>query len=59
MIFFKIKNNILENVKTESSGLGIENVKKRLELLYPNQHDLIIEKAEDQFFVSLRLEFIG
>lgn len=54
-LLFKIKNTNHKNVKVESSGLGIENVKRRLELLYPNKYDLKIEKEENQFFVSLRL----
>ncbi|SFE62948.1 sensor histidine kinase [Thermoflexibacter ruber] len=40
----------------ESSGIGLENVKKRLELLYPNRHELIIEDREDIFKVKLFLQ---
>ncbi|HAS41645.1 MAG TPA: hypothetical protein DCS93_14280 [Microscillaceae bacterium] len=37
------------------SGIGLENVKKRLQLLYPDQHELII-RQQDSFFVKLILQ---
>lgn len=36
-------------------GIGIENAKKRLELLYPKKHKLNISNKENQFDVSLEL----
>ena len=39
----------------KSSGIGLKNTKKRLKLLYPNQHELKIEDQKDQFMVSLKL----
>ena len=38
------------------SGIGISNVRKRLELLYPGRHELIITEEEDVFIVKLRVE---
>lgn len=35
------------------SGLGISNVRKRLELLYPGLHELTIREEEDVFIVKL------
>lgn len=37
-------------------GIGLTNVKRRLELLYPDKHQLEIENSEDTFKVQLRLE---
>lgn len=48
-----IKNKTAEN---PYSGLGITNVKRRLELLYPNEHLLIVKNEMDSFFVSLKLK---
>jgi sensor histidine kinase YesM len=42
----------------QSLGLGIENVKKRLQLLYPGMYDLIIENRTDSFFVKLKLSLV-
>lgn len=40
----------------KSLGTGINNVKRRLELLYSNKHDLQITDESDVFIVNLRLE---
>lgn len=37
----------------DSSGLGLENVRKRLEILYPGQHDLQITRSNTHFKVVL------
>jgi two-component system LytT family sensor kinase len=34
-------------------GLGLENIKKRLDLLYGEKHQLIIEKTDLEFKVKL------
>lgn len=44
--------------KTEREGVGMQNVMKRLELLYPDSHHLNIEDADDFFKVSLSLTTI-
>jgi two-component system, LytTR family, sensor kinase len=38
------------------SGLGLKNVKRRLELIYPGTHTLRILKKEDRFIVELKLQ---
>ena len=37
-------------------GVGLENVKKRLEILYPRQHSLLIHEEENTFSVSLNIQ---
>jgi LytS/YehU family sensor histidine kinase len=37
-------------------GIGIENTKQRLELLYPERHKLDIKKENQTFMVSLKLK---
>ncbi|MBB4079083.1 hypothetical protein GGR28_001700 [Lewinella aquimaris] len=37
-------------------GIGLDNVRKRLELLYPNRHQMSIESAEERFAVTLNLQ---
>lgn len=46
------KVNVQQNI-SEKSGLGIENTKHRLNLIYPSKHLLVINDTEKQFLVSL------
>lgn len=49
-------NSVQQPRKNNSHGLGLDNVKKRLELLYPNQHQLKIEKTTHLFSVALTIQ---
>ena len=44
------------NPSAKRVGTGIDNVKKRLELLYPGKHQLEILNDESQFIVNLSIE---
>jgi len=55
---FTIENNkgIIDEVNTsDHNGLGLENVKRQLELLYPGKHLLNIKDEHDRFVVALQL----
>lgn len=56
-LHFQCKNNYLDqsNIRDLSGGIGLENVKKRLELIYPNAHTLHILSTEGQFEVDLTI----
>jgi sensor histidine kinase YesM len=43
-------------VKKNGFGIGIENVRKRLELLYPEKHSFTITDEEEVFVVDLTLQ---
>jgi LytS/YehU family sensor histidine kinase len=45
------------NSKTgQPGGIGLVNVKRRLELLYPGKHDLLIRDSGNTFFVQLKID---
>lgn len=46
----------ISNNEKVAQGIGLENVKKRLEYLYPESHELHIDDSNDRFKVELRLE---
>lgn len=57
VVTFKIGNN---KSKTEtSSGVGLNNLRERLNLLYPERHSLIIRETENEFNVEMRLHDRG
>ncbi len=58
VLTFYCKNSFRPQSNTDSlsKGIGLENVQKRLQLLYPDSHELEIRKREEEFEVSLRIE---
>ncbi|MEL6944115.1 MAG: histidine kinase, partial [Bacteroidota bacterium] len=58
MLHFSCKNNYQPVTNTENlaHGIGLENVKKRLELLYPNKYNLKINKTKSMYKVDLSIQ---
>ncbi|MCL1657840.1 MULTISPECIES: sensor histidine kinase [Elizabethkingia] len=55
-LHFYLRNSKKQRMKDFSSGIGIGNVKKRLQLIYPDKHWLEITETEDTFIVDLKIE---
>ena len=53
-LFFKVENSSIKENKT-SKGIGLENITKRLEMLYPDTHKLENLQIEDRFIVKLTI----
>ena len=47
-----------ENDNKETTGIGINNVKRRLALLYPYKHNLQIDETENLFSVKLQITLL-
>ncbi|MCB4797731.1 sensor histidine kinase [Neotamlana laminarinivorans] len=58
VVNFEIENSKPKTVAQKDSvgGIGIENVKKRLHILYPKKHKLVITETETVFKINLNLE---
>lgn len=56
ILHFYLFNFKSEKMKDEISGIGIENVKKRLEILYPKKYELKITETEIDFTVDLKID---
>jgi hypothetical protein len=60
-LYFKVHNSLHPkkdfDPEEDSSGVGLANVKKRLELIYPNRHTLDIQQSDKDYFVSLTLVY--
>ena len=56
-LFFEAINSVGKSTKnSEKSGTGLENLKKRLQLIYPQKHQLDIEQTSNQFKVILHIQ---
>ena len=51
-LFFEAENSLGEHLNQVPSGTGLDNIKKRLELIYPEKHLLEIEET-DTFYKAL------
>jgi two-component system, LytTR family, sensor kinase len=50
-----VENSLFRQRVAEKGGIGLQNVRKRLELLYTEDHELEITEAENQFIVDLKI----
>lgn len=57
-LHFACKNNYqsITNTQSLANGIGLENVQKRLQLLYPNTHILKIKQTDSAYEVDLRMK---
>ena len=54
----KTSSSVIEEVKDKTSGIGLTNVKRRLNLLYGNRHTLDIKNENGWFVTSLQLNLL-
>ncbi len=54
----KTSSSVIEEVKDKTSGIGLTNVKRRLNLLYGNRHTLEINNENGWFVTSLQLNLL-
>jgi two-component system LytT family sensor kinase len=55
-LFFKVENSYISKAVPGEPGIGLTNVKKRLELLYPGRHCLNITKHDESFEAELKID---
>ncbi len=55
-LVLNVFNTRPEIAGTNGSGIGLKNVKRRLELLYPDKHELVINTQPTSFEVILNIE---
>lgn len=55
-LFLKVENSCGTTGKSTATGLGLQNVKRRLELMYPGAYELHITNNTDFFEVDLKLD---
>lgn len=57
-IHFSVQNSIPKNQfsKDKIGGIGLKNVKRQLELIYPEKHNLKVHSNENQFNIDLKIK---
>lgn len=58
VLYFAVRNRYnpaSSEIKDKSSGIGLGNVSRRLDLLYGKQHVLLVSRGEGWFTISLQL----
>ncbi|MBX9785245.1 MAG: histidine kinase [Chitinophagaceae bacterium] len=59
-LYFKVENTVLSNTAlnnfSETGGIGLSNIKRRLELQFKDKHELNIESGKECFIINLQLE---
>lgn len=59
-LFFDVYNSVHTKAgidpEKDNTGIGLENVKQRLQLLYPGKHELSIRETAKEFFIHLTLQ---
>tara|TARA_R110002167_G_scaffold108398_7_gene276811 strand:- start:174 stop:1358 length:1185 start_codon:yes stop_codon:yes gene_type:complete len=58
LLLFECVNSFRPTTNTDdlSNGIGLENVKKRLEIIYPNAHNLSISETDTLYSVRLEMQ---
>jgi sensor histidine kinase YesM len=59
VITFRVKNDVpyLQQPASTPGGIGLENLRRRLNLLYPGKHSLSIENNKEAFVAELKLRY--
>ncbi|MFV0417733.1 MAG: sensor histidine kinase [Dysgonomonas sp.] len=54
-----VENSLVEreNNIEDRTGIGLANLSRRLDLLYPDKHEFIAEERVESFFTLLRIDF--
>lgn len=59
-LYFDVRNSLhpkpAPELEPTASGIGLANVRQRLDLLYPGQYELLIRPTVEEFFVHLTLD---
>ena len=60
-VYFEVKNSLSRKhtQKDAIGGIGIDNVKRRLAIVYPDKHQLDISESDTTFCVILKIELHG
>ena len=56
-LHFVCENSVPEPIEDKTAGIGLENLRRRLELRFPDRHDLQFVQNTDSFKAELNIQF--
>lgn len=56
VVYFDIENNFEARESSETAGIGIQNLKQRLKLLYPDKHKIKIDVKNSIYKLELKIK---
>ncbi|HJP63021.1 MAG TPA: histidine kinase [Mucilaginibacter sp.] len=58
-IRFGVENSVpnIKPMTTQTSGIGLENLRRRLDLLYPGKHSLTVENMNGSFRAEIKIQY--
>ena len=58
-IRFRVENSVpnIKPMATKTSGIGLENLRRRLDLLYPGKHSLTVENGNGSFKAEIKIQY--
>jgi len=57
-LYFEVKNNVDPEEELTKNGVGLKNLRRRLELVYPKRHSLKVSQEEDTYTAQLTIKKI-
>lgn len=58
ILYFDIENNFEAKETFQTAGIGIQNLKQRLKLLYPDKHNIKIDVKDSIYKLELKIEIL-
>ena len=58
ILYFDIENNFEAKETFQTAGIGIQNLKQRLKLLYPDKHKIKIDVKDSIYKLELKIEML-
>ena len=54
-VVFNVTNSVPNTLSVKEGGIGLENLRRRLELLYPGEHEFYANIEEKHFKARLKI----
>lgn len=56
VVYIYSENNYKDSMPTKTGGIGLTNLRKRLQLLYPDKHTLTINREQNIFSIQVAID---